>query len=182
MRFRPTGIAGVVVVELEPIHDERGFFARAWCAEEFSEHGIEATFVQENVASNPRPGTLRGLHFQHAPYEEAKLVRCTRGAIFDVALDVRAGSPTFRQWVGEPLSAENGRLLYIPEGCAHGYLTLEADTEVRYLTTFRYVPEAADGVNFADPAFGIAWPAEITLVSERDASWPLLGGGTGGAR
>jgi dTDP-4-dehydrorhamnose 3,5-epimerase len=174
VRFELTDIDGVTVVEVEEFVDERGFFARSWCRDEFAKRGLATTFVQENVAGNPRRGTLRGMHFQRAPHAEAKLVRCTSGSVWDVALDLRPESPTRRQWVGVELSAENHRSLYVPEGCAHGYLTLTDDAEVRYLTSHAYVPDAAGGVRYDDPAFAIAWPADVLLVSERDASWPLV--------
>lgn len=179
MRFEHTEIEGVTVVEIDEIEDDRGFFARSWCSDEFAEHGLGASFVQENVAHNPRRGTLRGMHFQHAPHAEAKLVRCTSGAVWDVALDLRPGSATSGRSVGIELSAENHRSLYVPEGCAHGYLTLADDAEVRYLTSHAYVPAAADGVRYDDPAFGITWPAGVVLVSERDASWPLVSSAEG---
>jgi dTDP-4-dehydrorhamnose 3,5-epimerase len=174
VRFERTAIEGVTVVEIDEIEDDRGFFARSWCRDEFAEQGLGASFVQENVAHNLRRGTLRGMHFQQAPHAEVKLVRCTSGAVWDVALDLRPGSPTNGRSVGVELNAENHRSLYVPEGCAHGYLTLTDHAELRYLTSHAYVPAAADGVRHDDPAFGIAWPAEVVLVSERDASWPLV--------
>ena len=175
VRFEPTPIDGVCVVEIEPIADERGFFARSWCAREFAEHGLEASFVQENVGSSIRAGTLRGLHFQREPFAEAKLVRCTTGAVWDVAVDLRPGSETLHRWFGIELAARAHNMLYVPEGCAHGYLSLQDGAEVRYLTTQFYEPAAAFGVRYDDPAFGISWPSEVRVISEQDRGWPLAG-------
>jgi dTDP-4-dehydrorhamnose 3,5-epimerase len=174
VQFAPTALDHVVVVELDRLEDDRGFFARSWCLREFAAHGIGAEFVQENVGSSHTAGTLRGLHFQRPPFEEAKLVRCTAGAVFDVAVDLRSTSPTYLRWVGVELSADRRNLLYVPEGCAHGYLTLTAATEVRYLTSQFYAPDAAGGVRFDDEALGIQWPREVVLASQQDRSWPLL--------
>ena len=174
MQFRDTDVEGAWIVDIEPIEDERGFFARAMCQTEFGEHGMNAEFVQENIGYNTRAGTLRGLHLQHQPHGEAKLVRCTRGAVWDVAADVRSGSSTYGKWVGVELTAENRRMLYVPEGCAHGYLTLAGDTEIRYLTTHEYVPASAAGVPYDDPVLGIDWPAEIELVGANDRAWAPL--------
>jgi dTDP-4-dehydrorhamnose 3,5-epimerase len=176
VRFVPTAVDGVVIVELEPIEDERGFFARAWCPDEFADAGIATTWVQENIAYNTRRRTLRGLHFQSAPHAEVKLVRCTRGQVWDVAVDLRPDSPTFRQSVGVELSAENHRSLYIPEGYAHGYLTLSDGVEMRYLTSHPYVPEASTGVPYADPFLAVEWPGEPEILSEKDRTWPPLTG------
>ena len=170
MRFTPTAIEGVFVIEPEPIEDGRGFFARAWCEEELAEQGLEAGFVQANLSFNEHKGTLRGLHYQVPPHAEAKLVRCTRGAICDVALDLRPHSPTYKQWEGVELSASNRRMLYVPEGCAHGYETLAADTEVYYSVSAFYAPEAERGVRYDDPAFGIEWPLPVQVISEKDRS------------
>ena len=180
MRFVETEVDGAWIVDVEPIADERGFFARAFSRDEFAERGLNVDFVQENIGYNTRPGTLRGLHLQRAPHAEAKLVRCTRGIVWDVAADVRPGSPSYGRWAGVELSAENRRLLYVPEGCAHGYLTLVADSELRYLTTYEYVASSATGVPYDDPALGIDWPASIELMSDNDRSWTPLGGPTGG--
>lgn len=175
MKFIETEIAGVLAVELEPFVDERGSFARIWCAEKLAAQGLTATLAQCSISSNPRAGTIRGLHFQETPHEEAKLVRCIRGAIFDVAVDLRVGSPTRGQWLGRELSSENGHALYVPEGCAHGFQTLVDDTEVLYLISTPYLPAAQAGVRWNDPALGIMWPEAATLtISERDAAWPLL--------
>jgi len=172
MIFRDTGVGGVRVVEPERHDDERGFFARTWDAEEFAREGLSSELVQTSISYNRKQGTLRGMHYQAAPHEEAKLVRCTAGAIFDVAVDLRHGSPTFRAWVGVELSAENRLALYVPEGCAHGFLTLADDSEVGYQISAPHVPDAARGVRFDDPAFAIAWPGEIVVVNARDASYP----------
>jgi dTDP-4-dehydrorhamnose 3,5-epimerase len=174
LRFHATEVDGAYVVEIEPIEDERGFFARAWCAREFAENGLRGAFVQENIGFSGRAGTLRGLHFQRAPHAEVKLVRCTAGAVWDVAVDLREGSPTHRKWTGVELSAAGRTMLYVPEGCAHGYLTLTDDAETRYLTSEYYAPEAASGVRYDDPAFGIRWPADVEIASEADLGWPLL--------
>lgn len=179
MKFVPTKVEGVWIVEMERHHDERGWFARACCMEEFSAQGLDAGFVQCSSSFNLRRGTLRGMHYQSAPHEEAKLVRCIRGAIYDVALDLRAGSPTFRQWVAVELTADNGRALYIPKGCAHGFQTLADNTEVFYQISTPFHPGCARGVRWNDPAFGIEWPAEPSLIqSERDRNYPLVTGPT----
>ena len=174
MRYRETGLPGCLVVEPELIEDERGFFARTWDAGEMGGSGLNIVVVQCNISFNKRRGTLRGLHYQSRPHEEAKLVRCTRGAIYDVAVDVRPGSPTFGSWVGEELTAENRLALYVPEGFAHGYQTLVDATEVSYQVSHRYVPEASRGVLWSDPAIGIDWPVGEVTVSDRDRSQPSL--------
>jgi dTDP-4-dehydrorhamnose 3,5-epimerase len=176
VRFVHTAVDGVVIVELELIEDERGFFARAWCPDEFANAGLDVTWVQENVAYNSRRGTLRGLHFQTAPHAEVKLVRCTRGVVWDVAVDIRPDSPTFRESVGVELTAENHRSLYIPEGCAHGYLTLTDDVEMRYLTSHPHAPHAAAGIRYDDPLLAVRWPGEALILSEKDRTWEPLAG------
>jgi dTDP-4-dehydrorhamnose 3,5-epimerase len=176
MRFIATPIAGVHVVELERHEDERGFFARAWSGEELVAAGLNGALSQCSLSRNLVAGTLRGMHFQRAPHEEAKLVRCTRGAIYDVAVDLRPDSPTHREWFGCELDAESGRALYIPEGCAHGFQALAPDSDVFYAISAPYVPEAAAGVRWDDPAFAIAWPeAAERVINERDRSWPDYG-------
>jgi dTDP-4-dehydrorhamnose 3,5-epimerase len=170
--IRETEIEGVRVVEPMRHEDERGFFARMWDADEFRRARLADEVAQTSVSFNRRRGTLRGMHYQEAPHGEAKLVRCTAGAIFDVALDLRPESRTFRRWVGIELSAENRLALYIPEGCAHGFLTLADDSEVAYQMSTPHVPEAARGVRHDDPAFGIEWPGEVVVVNERDRSYP----------
>jgi dTDP-4-dehydrorhamnose 3,5-epimerase len=174
MRFAQTGISGAWVIDPNPHEDDRGRFFRAWCTREFAQHGIKFLPVQANMGFTVRKGTVRGMHFQEAPALEAKLVRCTRGAIFDVVLDLRSGSPSYGKWYGIELSAENSRMLYVPEHCAHGYQTLEDCTEMHYMTSGFYTPSAVRGVRFDDPAFGIQWPLADTLISEQDYSWPLV--------
>jgi dTDP-4-dehydrorhamnose 3,5-epimerase len=174
VKFIPTAIDGVVRVELEPIRDERGFFARAWCEDEFEAAGIPASWVQANIGHNQLAGVLRGLHFQRAPHQEAKLVRCTRGSLQDVAVDLRPESPTYKQWVSAILTADGGEMLYIPPGCATGYLTLEPETDLFYQTSARFDRESATGVRYDDPAFGIDWLAPIERVSAADRAWPHL--------
>lgn len=174
MRFLKTKIDGVVVVDVDRITDDRGFFARAWCRGEFADQGLTAEWVQANVGRSTRAGALRGMHYQRAPYAEVKLVRCTKGAVYDVALDLRPSSPTYRAWVAVTLDADGHRMLYIPQGCAHGYQTLADDSEIAYLTSRPYVRDAAAGVRYDDPAFGIQWPAAVSVMSEQDANWPLI--------
>ena len=176
MIFTDTGIEGVWVVEPERHEDERGFFARTWDPDEFAAHGLNPHLAQCSISFNARRGTLRGLHFQVAPREEAKLVRCTAGAMFDVALDLRTQSPTFRSWFGTTLSGENRRALYVPEGCAHGFLTLADATEVYYQISAPHAPDAARGVRWDDPAFAIEWPGEVSVISERDRTYADFAG------
>ncbi|MFL6028993.1 MAG: dTDP-4-dehydrorhamnose 3,5-epimerase [Gaiellaceae bacterium] len=175
MIFTETDLAGAFVIDIERHEDERGFFARAWCEDELAEHGLSTRVVQCNIAYNHRRSTLRGMHFQAAPHAEVKLVRCTRGAIYDVIIDLRPESRTFRQWLAFELTAENSRMLYIPEGFAHGYETLADETETYYQMSETHTPEAARGVRWNDPAFGIAWPEpEPAVISEKDRSWPAF--------
>lgn len=174
MNLRPTPIDGAFVVEPQRHGDERGYFARTFCAEEFAAAGLDPAVAQGNTSFNERAGTLRGMHFQRAPFGEAKLVRCTRGAIFDVIVDLREDSPSHRRWFGVRLDEDNGLSLFAPAGVAHGFQTLVDASEVAYLMSTAYVPEAADGVRWDDPAFGIAWPEPPPggrLMSERDAVW-----------
>lgn len=161
-----------MIVELEEHVDERGSFARTWCRDEMAEAGLAAELAQCSVSKNRRAGTLRGLHYQRAPHEEAKLVRCTRGRIFDVAVDLRTGSATRGRWVGVELDPENGRALYVPEGCAHGFQTLEDDSEIFYQMSAFYEPAAGSGVRWNDPAFGIRWPLPVSAMAPRDEAWP----------
>lgn len=172
MQFRQTEILGACLISTDRKNDERGYFSRIWCEQELRDQGLVAKVVQVNVGFSPRAGTLRGLHYQVHPFDEVKLVRCLRGSVYDVVLDLRPQSPTFRKWFGASLAAKDGSMMYVPAGCAHGYLTLEADTELMYFASHSYVPTAARGVRFDDPAFQIDWPAEITLVSQADRSWP----------
>lgn len=173
MKFSETPLHGAFVVEIEPRLDERGFFARAWCEREFREHGLNPALSQCNVSWNTKAGTLHGMHYQEAPYAEAKLVRCTRGAMFDAIVDLRLDSPTYTRWYGLELSADNRRMIYVPEGFAHGYQTLVDDTELYYQVSVPYQPNAARGVRWDDPAFGIQWPeASGRTMAERDRTYP----------
>jgi len=172
MIFSETILPGVFLIEFQPHHDERGFFARTWCEQEFRTNGLNPAVVQCNISSNRCRGTLRGMHLQTKPFEEAKLVRCTKGSLYDVALDLRPESLTYLQWTAAELTANNHRALYIPEGCAHGFLTLEDNTEVFYQMSMAYHPEAGRGVRWNDPAFHIAWPCEVQVISERDRTYP----------
>jgi dTDP-4-dehydrorhamnose 3,5-epimerase len=175
MLFTETKLKGAYVVDLELREDERGFFARSWCANEFEKHGLNPCLSQCNVSFNKRRGTLRGMHYQVAPFAEAKLVRCTMGAIYDVIIDLRPDSPTFKQWVSAELTAENRRALYIPEDFAHGFQTLLDDSEVFYQMSEFYHPEGACGVRWDDPAFGVEWAVAETVISEKDQMFPLWG-------
>jgi dTDP-4-dehydrorhamnose 3,5-epimerase len=172
MRFREAKLPGVFEIDLEAKPDERGFFARTWCQEEFQAHGLSTKLVQCSVSFNKRKGTLRGMHYQIAPHAETKLVRCTRGAIYDVVLDLRPQSPRFRDSIGVVLTAEKRNMIYVPEGCAHGFLTLEAETEVFYQMSEFQNAESSRGVRFDDPTFRIAWPEKIEVISERDRNYP----------
>jgi dTDP-4-dehydrorhamnose 3,5-epimerase len=173
LKLNETPIAGLFVIDIDRIEDDRGFFARTFCADEFRAHGLDAHMAQCNLSFNARKGTLRGMHYQKAPHEESKLVRCTMGAIHDVILDLRADSHTFGHSHGLRLSAENRRMLYVPKGCAHGYLTLCDDAEVFYQMGQPFVASAAHGVRWNDSAFGIVWPFQPSVISGRDATWPL---------
>lgn len=177
LQFLPTGLDGAYVIDPEPIEDQRGSFAYAFCAELFEAHGLETNVAQVKVACNRRRGTVRGMHYQAAPAAEAKLVRCLRGAIYDVIVDMRTGSPTYLQYIGVELTAENRRSLYVPPFFAHGYQTLADDTEVMYQASAPYAPAAERGHHYNDPAFGIQWPLPVSEISPKDASWPLLLGG-----
>jgi dTDP-4-dehydrorhamnose 3,5-epimerase len=173
MIFTETELRDAFLIDLEPRTDDRGFFARVWCRREFEEHGLSTKLVQCNVNYNAMAGTLRGMHFQRQPRAEAKLVRCTRGAIYDVIIDLRPESPTYMRWLGAELTEENRRMLYVPEGFAHGYQTLIAGTEAFYQVSEYYTPEAEGGVRWDDPAFGISWPdAEQRIISAKDQAWP----------
>ena len=172
MVITETELKGAFVIELNPFEDVRGFFARAWSDYEFEAAGLNARFVESNISFNEKKGTLRGMHYQLSPYEQTKLVRCTRGSIYDVIVDLRPDSPTFKQWVAEELSAENHRMLYVPGEFAHGYQTLEDRTEVSYQTTAYYAPEHGRGVRWNDPAFKISWPIDDLVIIERDRDYP----------
>jgi len=171
MKFKETKLAGAYVVELEPHRDERGFFARSWCEEEFGRQGLITRMVQSNVSLNLHKGTLRGLHFQKYPHEEVKLVRCTRGQVFDVMVDLRPESPTFKQWVGAELSEDNHTMLYVPRRFGHGFITLSEQSEVFYQVSHPYDRDTASGAPWDDPAFGIKWPIEPAIISQADRSW-----------
>jgi dTDP-4-dehydrorhamnose 3,5-epimerase len=175
MRFLPTRLKDAVLIEPERRTDERGFFARVFCEEEFAAAGLPTRFPQTNASGSARAGTVRGLHYQVAPHAEAKVVRCTRGAIFDVIVDLRPDSPTHLAWQGFELTAEAGGMLYVPEGFAHGYQTLLDDTEVTYPVSRPYAPGAEAGIRYDDPAFGIAWPLPASIVSDKDRAWPYIG-------
>ena len=176
MKFTETKLKGAYIIEIEPITDERGFFARSWCQKEFTERGLNANLVQCNISFNPKKGTLRGMHYQAKPYEEAKLVRCTMGAIYDVIIDLRPESSTFKQWVAVELTAENRKMLYIPEGMAHGFQTLVDNTEVFYQMSEFYHSESATGLRWDDPEFKIEWLIKEDLViSEKDKYYPYIG-------
>jgi dTDP-4-dehydrorhamnose 3,5-epimerase len=170
--FDETSLAGAFIIEPERLEDERGFFARTWCQREFEEHGLDTRLAQCNISFNRRKGTLRGMHYQEAPHEEVKLVRCTRGSILDIIVDLRSESPSFKQHLVVELSEGNRRMLYIPEQFAHGFLTLEDDTEVFYQMSEFYSPESARGFRWNDRAFGIHLPAEVAVISERDQTYP----------
>jgi dTDP-4-dehydrorhamnose 3,5-epimerase len=173
--FRETPLAGAYLVEQQRHADERGFFARTWAVEELEAHGLDTRVAHMNTSYNARAGTLRGLHLQAAPHAEAKLVRATRGAVFDVAVDLRRESPTYRRWHGVELDADGGLAFYIPAGCAHGFATLVDGAEVLYVMSTPYVPESAGGVRWDDPAFGIQWPPAPPggwTMAERDRTWP----------
>ena len=168
MRFAETRLPGVFVVEPERLEDERGFFARTWCRNEFEARGLNGRLVQCSISYNAERGTLRGMHHQAAPHAEAKLVRCTMGAIYDVIIDLRPGSPTYKQWLAVTLTARNRTMLYVPEGCSHGFLTLADHTEVFYQMSAFYAPQSAVGIRWNDPTFNIAWPEAVTRISDRD--------------
>jgi dTDP-4-dehydrorhamnose 3,5-epimerase len=174
MIFTETSLPGAFLVDLEPIADDRGFFARTFSAQEFAAKGLAVEFDQCSVSYNARKATLRGLHYQRAPHEEDKLVRCTAGAIFDVIVDIRPQSPHYRRWFGTELTAQNRRSLYIPRGFAHGFMTLSDAAEVYYMISVPHAPEHAQGFRWSDPAFGIEWPLTPSVISPRDAAYPLL--------
>jgi dTDP-4-dehydrorhamnose 3,5-epimerase len=176
MRIQPGAFDGVYLLDIEPREDERGFLARTFCTEELAAFGMNTRIAQVNVSHNRRRGTLRGLHYQRPPHGESKIVRCTRGRVFDVILDLREGSPTFKRWEGIELSEDNHRSLYIPEGFAHGFQSLTDGTELLYLMGGPYVPESATGIRWDDPAFAIRWPEPVTVMAARDRSFPLFEG------
>lgn len=172
MKFTSTGLDGSWIVDIEPRGDARGFFARTWCEREAAAAGLCPRWVQTNMSLSRDVGTLRGMHYQKAPWQEAKLVRCTRGALYDVIVDLRPASPTYLRWFGAELTAENHRALYVPEDFAHGFLTLTGDVEICYLVSQFYTPQAEGGIRWNDPAVGIRWPGTVNVISEKDANWP----------
>ena len=172
MIFRETKLRGSFIIELERLEDQRGFFARGWCKKEFESHGVKSSLVQANISMNKERGTLRGMHYQTSPYIETKLVRCTRGSVYDVIVDLRQDSSTYKQWLGVKLTSDNYRMLYVPKGFAHGYQTLEDNTELFYHVSEFYTPTAERGVRYNDSAFAISWPLEVQVISDKDKSWP----------
>jgi dTDP-4-dehydrorhamnose 3,5-epimerase len=172
MKFEETSLKGAQIIELEPIKDDRGFFARAFCSREFQSRGLSRNFVQANLTFSPRKGTLRGIHYQVEPFQEAKFIRCIAGAIYDVIVDLRRDSPTFLKWLGFNLTSTNRTMLYVPEGLGHGYLTLADNTEVFYQVSQFYEPKSERGLRWNDPLFQIRWPTEPTVVSDKDSSHP----------
>ena len=172
MIFTETILKGAFFLEVKKLEDERGFFGRSWCVNEMKEHGLNTNICQANISFNKSKGTLRGMHYQTAPYQEAKLVRCSRGSIYDVIIDLRKNSPTFKQWIGVELSQENYKMLYVPENFAHGFITLEDNCEINYLMSELYVPGAGATIRWNDPMFNINWPIEPTIMSEKDKSQP----------
>ena len=172
MIFTQTKLAGAYILDLEKREDDRGFFARTFCRNEMETHGLIPDVAQANTSLSKYRGTLRGMHYQKAPYEETKLVRCTRGALYDVIIDLRPDSPTYRQWVGVELSAENYRMLFVPKHFAHGFITLADDTEANYLVSQFYAPGSELGIRWNDPVFNIKWPIDVAVISEKDANWP----------
>jgi len=172
MIFAATQLDDAWLIEVEPREDQRGFFARTWCRQELAAQGLDTEIAQESLSYNRDRGTLRGLHFQRSPHEETKIVRCTRGGIFDVIVDLRPRSPTYLQWQGFELTAENRKALYVPKGFAHGFQALTDEAEIAYQISAFYAPDSAGGYRYDDPEFGIAWPLPVTAISERDLEWP----------
>lgn len=171
MLFNETKLKGGFVIEIQKAEDERGFFGRAWCKRELEEHGLDANLAQCNVSHSRRKGTLRGMHYQDPPYAETKLVRCTAGAVFDVMVDLRPDSTTFLQWTGTTLTPDNGKMMYVPKGFGHGFLTLADDCDVFYMATEFFAPDYYRGLRWNDPRLGIVWPGEVTVIHPRDAGW-----------
>ncbi len=172
MIFHPTDLQDAQLIELKYIRDDRGFFARSFCANDFAARGLHAVFVQQNNSQSLKKGTIRGLHYQTAPHAEVKVMRCLRGAIYNVIVDLRPTSPTYRRWQGFELTAENRRKLYVPKGFANGYQALTDEAEVAYLVSVPYAPGAEGGVRYDDPEFAITWPIEVSVVSDKDRAWP----------
>jgi dTDP-4-dehydrorhamnose 3,5-epimerase len=171
MKFIPTKLKGAFIIELDKFQDERGFFANAWDKKKFEENDLSTKLTECNIAFNNKKGTVRGFHYQAEPYEGAKLIRCIKGKILDITLDLRPNSNTFKEWISVELSGDNYKLNYVPEGCAHGYQTLEDNSEVLYLMSQEYMPKYEMGVKYSDPAFGISWPLDVSVISEKDLAW-----------
>lgn len=176
MIFKETLLKGVYIIEVERIEDERGFFARSWCKSEFEKYGLNTNLVQCNISFNIKKGTIRGMHYQLEPYSEAKLVRCTKGSIYDVIIDMRKDSSTFKQWFSVELTHKNRKMIYIPEGCAHGFQTLEDNTEVFYQMSEFYYPDYSEGIRYDDETFNIKWPITKNIISIRDRNYKKYGG------
>lgn len=174
MIFKPLPLKGAWIIKLAPFKDERGYYSRAWCKKEFEEHGIDSEFVQMNTVYSKKAGTLRGMHWQTDPAPESKFVRCIRGTLYDVMVDMREDSPTYRKSYGLELSAANQTMVYVPGNFAHGFLTLEDETEASYMVGEYYTPEAERGMRYDDPVIDVQWPREVAVISEKDRSWPLL--------
>ena len=172
MKFTELNLPGAFLIEIEKIQDQRGFFGRLWCENEFKAHNLNTNLVQSNISLSKKKGTLRGMHFQKSPFEETKLVRCTKGSVFDVLVDLRPESPTFKKWFGVKLTEKNHKMLYVPKNFAHGFLTLEDNSEVYYLVTEFYNPEMERGIRYNDPEFNIEWPIDIEEISEKDLNHP----------
>jgi dTDP-4-dehydrorhamnose 3,5-epimerase len=176
VKFDLTTLSDARLISLEPAHDSRGFFARTFCVEEFAIHGLETNYPQHSISFSAHRGTIRGMHYQREPHSEVKLVRCVKGAIWDVIIDIRSASPTYRRWEGFELSGDNGHQLYIPKGFAHGFQTLSDDVEVSYLISEPYAPQSATGIRYDDPCFGITWPLPLSQIAEKDLHWPIFVG------
>jgi dTDP-4-dehydrorhamnose 3,5-epimerase len=172
MKFTETRLSGAYVIELQAIEDDRGFFARTFCRQELADHDLIGDVVQANMSWNKTRGTLRGMHYQYAPYQETKLIRCTRGSLYDVIIDLRPESPTFGEHFGVELSDRNRKALFVPRGFAHGFITLEDDTDAFYMVSQSYQPGSEGGIRWNDPRFGIEWPMKPVVISEKDANWP----------
>lgn len=172
MKFQETKLAGAYIVNLNLLQDDRGFFSRMFCREEFQQHGLVPDVMQGNMSWNKTRGTLRGMHYQHDPYQETKFIRCTRGAIYDVIIDLRKDSTTYQEWIGVELTADNRTALFVPKDFAHGFITLEDNTEVFYLVSQSYQPGSEGGIRWDDPRFNIEWPLTPTCISPKDAAWP----------
>jgi len=172
VQFTETKLKGAFIIEIEKLEDDRGFFARSWCRKEFESHGLTAGVVQANVSYNHQKGTLRGMHYQIEPYQECKLIRCTRGAVYDVIIDLRPDSPTYKQWTGVELTADNYTMFFVPQDFAHGFQTLMDETEITYQVSQFYTPGSEKGIRFDDRSFNIQWPLDVTIISDKDRTWP----------